>query len=85
MRARARAGFRVKAELEVDALVQFDEALASYARPDAILPDTFTLPDVRAAVARARGRLVLEASGGIALETVGEGRPDRSQRDLAAR
>ena len=37
---------------------------------DAVLLDNFSLPDLRRAVALARGRAVIEASGGITLESV---------------
>jgi nicotinate-nucleotide pyrophosphorylase (carboxylating) len=67
-RARAFAGHLVKVECEVDSLEQFDEALD--AGPDVIMLDNFSLEDLRAAVARNAGRLVLEASGGVNLDTV---------------
>lgn len=67
-RARAFAGHLVKVECEVDSLEQFDEALA--AGPDVIMLDNFCLEDLREAVARNAGRMVLEASGGVNLETV---------------
>ena len=67
-RARAFAGHLVKVECEVDSLEQFDQALA--AGPDVIMLDNFSLEDLREAVARNAGRLVLEASGGVNLETV---------------
>ena len=67
-RARAFAGHLVKIEAEVDGLDQLAEALAE--RPDVIMLDNFTLPDLRAAVALAKGQVVLEASGGVSLETV---------------
>jgi nicotinate-nucleotide pyrophosphorylase (carboxylating) len=67
-RARAFAGHLVKIEAEVDSLDQLDEALAE--RPDVIMLDNFSLPDLRAAVARAKGAAVLEASGGVTLESV---------------
>jgi nicotinate-nucleotide pyrophosphorylase (carboxylating) len=67
-RARAFAGHLVKVECEVDSLGQFDEALA--AGPDVIMLDNFPLADLREAVARNAGRLVLEASGGVNLGTV---------------
>ncbi|MGZ8362594.1 MAG: carboxylating nicotinate-nucleotide diphosphorylase [Caulobacteraceae bacterium] len=66
--ARAAAGHLVRVEVEVDTLTQLDEALA--ARPDVIMLDNFALPDLRNAVARAKGRATLEASGGVTLETV---------------
>lgn len=55
-------------ELEVETLGELDEALA--AGVDRVLLDNMSLEDLRAAVARAAGRAVLEASGGIGLETI---------------
>lgn len=73
-RARAHVGHLVKVEVEVDTLDQLDQALAE--RPDVIMLDNFTLPALREAVERARvspfGRPVLEASGGVTLEAVGD-------------
>jgi nicotinate-nucleotide pyrophosphorylase (carboxylating) len=67
-RAKAAVGHLVKVEAEVDGLDQLDEALLE--RPDVIMLDNFSLGDLRAAVARAKGKVVLEASGGVSLETV---------------
>ena len=71
-RARAAAGHLVRVEIEVDGLDQFDEALAE--RPDVVMLDNFTPEMLREAVARAAassvGRPVLEASGGVNLQTV---------------
>ncbi|MEH6664306.1 MAG: carboxylating nicotinate-nucleotide diphosphorylase [Brevundimonas sp.] len=67
-RARAHAGHLMKIEVEVDGLHQLDEALAE--RPDVIMLDNFSLADLRTAVARAKGQAVLEASGGVSLQTV---------------
>jgi nicotinate-nucleotide pyrophosphorylase (carboxylating) len=67
-RARAFAGHLTKVEVEVDGLHQLDEALAE--RPDVIMLDNFSLEDLRTAVARVAGAVVLEASGGVNLETV---------------
>ena len=67
-RARAAVGHLVKIEAEVDSLAQLDEALAE--RPDVIMLDNFSLADLTAAVARAKGRVTLEASGGVTLESV---------------
>jgi nicotinate-nucleotide pyrophosphorylase (carboxylating) len=58
----------MKVEVEVDGLDQLDEALV--AGPDVIMLDNFTLPMLREAVARTAGRVTLEASGGVNLETV---------------
>jgi nicotinate-nucleotide pyrophosphorylase (carboxylating) len=55
-------------QAEADTLDQLDEALAAGA--DSVLLDNMSLPDLRAAVARVDGRTRLEASGGIALDTV---------------
>jgi nicotinate-nucleotide pyrophosphorylase (carboxylating) len=67
-RARAAVGHLMKVEVEVDSLDQLDEALA--AGPDVVMLDNFTLPMLREAVARTAGRITLEASGGVNLETV---------------
>jgi nicotinate-nucleotide pyrophosphorylase (carboxylating) len=67
-RAKAAAGHLMKVEVEVDGLHQLDEALAE--GPDAIMLDNFSLADLREAVRRTGGRVVLEASGGINLDTV---------------
>jgi nicotinate-nucleotide pyrophosphorylase (carboxylating) len=67
-RARAFAGHLVKVEAEVDSLAQLDEALAE--APDVVMLDNFSLADLAAAVARAKGRVILEASGGVTLESV---------------
>jgi nicotinate-nucleotide pyrophosphorylase (carboxylating) len=72
-RARRVAGHMRVIEVEVDNLAQFDEALAH--APHAILLDNFTLEDLAEAVSRARGRTILEASGGVSLGSV---------RDIAA-
>jgi nicotinate-nucleotide pyrophosphorylase (carboxylating) len=58
-------------EVEVESLAEFQEALA--ARPDIIMLDEFSQPDMSEAVAinRASGRPVkIEASGSVSLETV---------------
>jgi nicotinate-nucleotide pyrophosphorylase (carboxylating) len=66
--ARAAVGHLVQVEVEVDRLDQLAEALAE--RPDVIMLDNFSLADMAAAVAIAKGRVVLEASGGVDLSTV---------------
>jgi nicotinate-nucleotide pyrophosphorylase (carboxylating) len=71
-RARDRMGHLVKLEIEVDSLSQLDEVLAHPARADCILLDNFSLAELREAVRRAGGRVTLEASGGVTLETIGE-------------
>ncbi|MBO9543566.1 carboxylating nicotinate-nucleotide diphosphorylase [Caulobacter sp.] len=67
-RARAHAGHLVKVEVEVDGLDQLDEALKH--GPDVVMLDNFSLDDLRTAVSLAKGRAVLEASGGVNLTTV---------------
>ncbi len=68
--ARERAGHLVKIELEVDTLSQLDEALAHSHGADVILLDNFATGDLVEAVRRTRGRAILEASGGITLESI---------------
>lgn len=70
VRARRVAGHMRVIEVEVDSLAQLDEALPH--RPHAILLDNFTLADLAAAVARAKGQAILEASGGVSLQTVAQ-------------
>lgn len=67
-RVRARWGDRVPLVVECSDLAQVDEALACGA-PHLLL-DNMTPELLRDAVAAARGRAVLEASGGITLATV---------------
>ena len=67
-RARAHAGHLVKVEVEVDGLDQLEEALKH--GPDVVMLDNFSLDDLRTAVSLAKGRAVLEASGGVNLGTV---------------
>lgn len=66
--AQAAAGHMTAIEIEVDTLEQLDEALAAGAR--IILLDNMTPDELRAAVAKASGKAVLEASGKINSETV---------------
>ncbi len=67
-RAKAAAGHLMKVEVEIDGLGQLEEAL-KYG-PDVVMLDNFSLDDLAEAVRRAAGRAVLEASGGVTLETV---------------
>lgn len=72
-RARAFAPHLMKVEVEVDGLDQLDAVLALIDQgcaPDVVMLDNFSLADLRAAVSRVAGRLVLEASGGVDLTTV---------------
>ena len=69
-RARARAPHTSKIECEVDTLEGLDEALAAGA--EIVLLDNMDTSTIRQAVARTRGRALLEASGGITLERIRE-------------
>lgn len=66
--AKAHAGHMLALEIEVDSLAQLEQALPF--APHAVLLDNFALNDLRAAVALAGGKTILEASGGVTLETV---------------
>ena len=67
-RARAYAPHTTRIECEVDTFEQFDEALDAGA--DVIMLDNFDDAAVEKAVARAKGRALLEASGGITIERI---------------
>ncbi len=67
-KARQSVGHLVKIEVEVDRLDQLEEALQH--EIDAALLDNMGLDELRRAVAMAGGKVVLEASGGVTLETV---------------
>jgi nicotinate-nucleotide pyrophosphorylase (carboxylating) len=67
-RARAAAGHMRIIEVEVDSLAQLDEALPH--SPHVILLDNFSVTDLTTAVSRAKGRTILEASGGVTLSSV---------------
>jgi nicotinate-nucleotide pyrophosphorylase (carboxylating) len=67
-RAREIAGHLTPIEVEVDTLEQLANALPF--APDVIMLDNFPLEDLRRAVEMTDGRVKLEASGGISLETV---------------
>ena len=67
---RKRAGHMVKIEVEVTTLKELDEALAH--KPDAVLLDNMPVAMLKAAVGKVAGRAIIEASGGVSLETVRE-------------
>jgi nicotinate-nucleotide pyrophosphorylase (carboxylating) len=66
--ARRRLGHLVKIEVEVRSLDELQTALDAGA--DVVLLDNFDVAATRAAVELAAGRVPLESSGGITLETV---------------
>lgn len=66
--AKAFAGHLVKIEVEVDTLAQLEEALA--AAPDVVMLDNMPPETLEKAVGIANGKVLLEASGGIELDTV---------------
>jgi nicotinate-nucleotide pyrophosphorylase (carboxylating) len=70
-RAQAVAGHLVKIEIEVDTLEQLAEVV-EVGIADAVLLDNMDVPTLRRAVALAGGRFVLEASGGITLDSIAE-------------
>jgi nicotinate-nucleotide pyrophosphorylase (carboxylating) len=69
-RARRRSPHTSRIEVEVDSLEQLDQALA--ARADIVMLDNFTTPDVIEGVKRARGKALIEVSGGVSLNRIHE-------------
>ncbi len=69
--ARAKVGHLVKIEIEVDSLDQLREVI-DCGLADVVLLDNFEIAAMKEAVAMVGGRLVIEASGGITLDTIAE-------------
>jgi len=67
-RARSFAGHMTRIAVEIDRLDQLDEAIKAGA--ESVLLDNFPLDDLKSAVKAAKGKLILEASGGVDLTTV---------------
>ena len=67
-RAKKRAPHTSKIEIEVESLSQLDEALAAGA--DIVLLDNFDPGEIDTAVARAKGRALVEVSGGITVPRI---------------
>lgn len=65
---RARIPHTMHLEVEVDRLDQLPAVIAG--EPDTIMLDNFGLDDLRAGAALIAGRAIVEASGGVTLETV---------------
>lgn len=68
LRAAAALGSTAPVQIEVETIAQLDEALAAGAT--SVLLDNFDLARMREAVRLNAGRALLEASGGIGMETV---------------
>ena len=66
--ARENTGHMTRISCEIDRLEDLSAVMKAGA--DVILLDNFTLDDLRAAVVQGAGRVILEASGGVNLETV---------------
>jgi len=67
-RAKAFAGHMTRVAVEVDRLDQLGDAIEAGA--ESVLLDNFSLDDLRTAVKAAKGKVTLEASGGVTLDTV---------------
>jgi nicotinate-nucleotide pyrophosphorylase (carboxylating) len=68
-RARAHIGHLVKIEIEVDTLAQLREVLDT-GLADVVMLDNMDIPTLIDAVKLAAGRVVLEASGGVTLDSI---------------
>jgi nicotinate-nucleotide pyrophosphorylase (carboxylating) len=68
--ARERMPHTAHLEVEVDRIDQVEAVLAGGA--DTVMLDNFTIDELRAGVALIAGRAIVEASGGVSLETVAE-------------
>jgi nicotinate-nucleotide pyrophosphorylase (carboxylating) len=68
-RARNNVGHLVKVEIEVDTLAQLREVLET-GLADVVLLDNMDIATLCEAVRLARGRVVLEASGGLTFDTI---------------
>lgn len=66
--ARAFAGHLIKIEVEVDTLKQLEEVLS--VGPDVVMLDNMNLDELRQGVAMVNGRMPIEASGNVNLDTI---------------
>jgi nicotinate-nucleotide pyrophosphorylase (carboxylating) len=66
--ARENTGHMTRISCEIDRLEDLSSVMKAGA--DVVLLDNFSLDDLRAAVVQSAGRVILEASGGVNLETV---------------
>jgi nicotinate-nucleotide pyrophosphorylase (carboxylating) len=69
-RIKASAPHTLRIEVEVTDIKGLEEAITAGA--DAVLLDNMSLEELSSAVSLAGGRVLLEASGGVTLETIGE-------------
>ncbi len=67
-RARAAIGHTMKIEVEIDTYLQLQKIMNEPA--DIVLLDNMTVSELSACVALAKGKFILEASGGVTLDTV---------------
>ena len=67
--ARENAGHMVKIEIEVDSMAQLEEVF-HYGGADIVMLDNFDVKDMAKAVKFIDGRAIIEASGGVNLNTV---------------
>jgi len=67
--AKENAGHMVKIEIEVDTIDQLEEVL-QHGGADIIMLDNFTIKDMEKAVKMIDGKAIIEASGGVNLNTV---------------
>jgi nicotinate-nucleotide pyrophosphorylase (carboxylating) len=70
-RARSHAGHLVKIEIEVDTLDQLREVLDT-GLADVVMLDNMDVATLKQAVSIAKGRVVLEASGGVTLDSIAD-------------
>ena len=70
-RARSHVGHLVKVEIEVDTLIQLREVLDT-GLADVVLLDNMDIPTLTEAVRLAQGRVVLEASGRVTLDSIAQ-------------
>jgi nicotinate-nucleotide pyrophosphorylase (carboxylating) len=70
-RARSHVGHLVKVEIEVDTLAQLREVLDT-GMADVVLLDNMDDADLTKAVKLAQGRVVLEASGGVTVDSIAQ-------------
>jgi nicotinate-nucleotide pyrophosphorylase (carboxylating) len=68
--ARQRIGHTTHLEVEVDRLDQIEPVVS--AGVDTIMLDNFTLDELREGIALVNGRALVEASGGVTLDTIAE-------------